>query len=445
MPAIFVVLALGAVNLYAALTLSVGSSLVVLALSSVVLYSTDFLHPVASSFLLLIMLSLHLPPGEQSLVFSGFQSPLLYFLVAVTGVGMAVSQSGLGRVFVQWLQRSMAASRVPLPALLSLSFLPLSLILPSSVTRNAMLKPLMAEVVSAGRGRGEATRVGLTLGIVNALASSALLTGGLAPMVSASILGGFSWARWFVMMAFPYYSLMLVALGYIMLRYPVGKAAPDENLNQEAVPYVLRRGDWYILAVLVLMVGLWLTDRWHDLPTVVPAMIGFFLLMLGRHIEWKDIRQTGTWDTVIILGTLLSLVESLRRFGVLDLLTGRLAQLIPPGWPAPMLILTIVLATVAVNLLIPSITICLALLLPLFTHLAAELGLNPILVGLAITMTIDTVKFYPAQSMPLLMVADTGYFGKKDVLTMGFAMLAGLLIMLFAVYIPYWNLIGVGR
>ena len=443
MSTIFVLLALGVVNMYAALTLSVGTSLVVLAVSSVVLYSTDFLHPVASSFLVLIMLSLHLPPGEQSLVFSGFQSPLLYFLVAVTGVGMAVSQSGLGRVFVQWLQKSMTRSRFPLPAILSLSFLPLSLILPSSVTRNAMLKPLIGEVVCAQKGRVEATRVGLTLGIINALASSALLTGGLAPMVSASILGGFSWSRWFVMMAFPYYSLMLVALGYLLLRYRVPPTTTAAESTSASPQYVLRRKDWYILAVLMLMVGLWLTDRWHSLPTVVPAMLGFFLLLLGRHIEWKDIRQTGTWDTVMILGTLLSVVDAMRRCGILDLLTERLSDMIPALWPASLMILSIVLATVLINLLIPSITICLALLLPLFTHLAAGLGLNPILVGLAVTMTVDTVKFYPAQSMPLLMVADTGYFDRKDVFTMGFAMLAGLLIMLFAVYIPYWNLVGV--
>ncbi len=443
MAAVIAVALIGAVNAYAIIFLPVASALILLAVSAVALYSTDFFHPVTSSFVLLLLLSLHLPRGEQSLVFSGFQSPLLFFLVAVTGVGMAVAQSGLGRVFVSWLLNSMKKSKVPLPALLCFSFLPLSLILPSSVTRNAMLKPLMSEVVAARGERGEAKRVGLTLGILNALASSALLTGGLAPMVSASILGGFSWSRWFVMMAFPYYSLMLAGLGYILVRYPVQTSVQDETAEAAVAPYSLCKGDWYILAVLMVMVGLWLSDSWHHLPTVVPAMIGFILLLLGRSLDWKDIRQTGTWDTVIILGTLLSLVDAMRRFGVLDLFTERMAMLLPAGWPMPILLLIIIVATVLVNLLIPSITICLALLLPLFVHLARGLGINPVLVGLAVTMTIDTVKFYPAQSMPLLMAADMGYFNKKDVFSMGFAMLAALLVLLYTVFLPYWSIIGI--
>ena len=217
----------------------------------------------------------------------------------------------------------------------------------------------------------------------------------------------------------------------------------DETAEAAVAPYSLCKGDWYILAVLMVMVGLWLSDSWHHLPTVVPAMIGFILLLLGRSLDWKDIRQTGTWDTVIILGTLLSLVDAMRRFGVLDLFTERMAMLLPAGWPMPILLLIIIVATVLVNLLIPSITICLALLLPLFVHLARGLGINPVLVGLAVTMTIDTVKFYPAQSMPLLMVADMGYFNKKDVFSMGFAMLAALLVLLYTVFLPYWSIIGI--
>ena len=428
-------------NIYAFFYMPVSGALIVVAVSSVVLFSTEALPSVTASFLLLVLLSLHLPKTEQAVVFSGFQSSLLFFLIAVTGVGLAVSRCGLGAWFIENLEHTMRTSRLPLPVLLCLSFFPLSFILPSSVTRNAMLRPLVSDFLQRNEVQTEAKRVWLTLGILNALASSALLTGGLAPMVSASILGGFSWGRWFVMMAVPYYLLMCAGLGYLLLCYPVREKVFANVIVAERHP--LARRDWFVLVVLLLMVGLWVTDSWHGLPAVVPAMIGFFLFLVGDCIEWQSIRETKTWDTIIVLGTLLSLVEAMRRFGVLDMLTAQLRYMLPAQWPAWALMLAILLATVLINLLIPSITVCLTLLLPLFTQLARGLGLSPVLVGLMITMTVDSVKFYPTQSMPLLMVYDREHFGTREVASMGVVMLVALMVLLLTVFLPYWRFIGV--
>jgi citrate:succinate antiporter len=432
-----------AANVYAFAFASLPSAIIVVAISSVVLFSTEALPPVTASFLLLILLSLHLPRADQGLVFSGFQSSLLYFLIAVTGVGQAVARSGLGCWFMDRLQKMMTSSRLPLPVLMCLSFFPLSFILPSSVTRNAMLKPLFVDFLRRNDAQEEAKRVGLTLGILNALASSALLTGGLAPMVAASTLGGFGWVRWFATMAVPYYLLMSVGVGYLLLRYPVRpRPVQTRPAVSERMPPLARR-DWYVLGVLILMVGLWVTDSWHGLPAVVPAMVGFVLFLLGDVLEWETLKETRAWDTVIVLGALLSLVESMRRTGVLEMLTTQLGLVLPAQWPVWALLLCIMLATVAINLLIPSITVCLTLLLPLFIQLAGGLGLSPVLVGLMITMTVDSVKFYPTQSTPLLMVYDRQDFGAGDVARMGVVMLVALAVLLLTVFVPYWRFVGV--
>ena len=60
----------------------------------------------------------------------------------------------------------------------------------------------------------------LALGMLNPLASSALLTGGIASIAAATLLGGFSWLGWFALMAVPYYALIF--LGGIWLRMMVG-------------------------------------------------------------------------------------------------------------------------------------------------------------------------------------------------------------------------------
>lgn len=431
-----------AFNLYA-FTLPTSVAMTIIAMSSVILFGSEAIGPVPASFLLLVFLSLHTPPGDQGVVFSGFQSSILFFLV-VTGVGLAVAKSGLGKWFILKLGHAMDQTKFSLPTLLCFSFFTLSFILPSSVTRNAMLKPLMNDFLEKRGAQGETKRVALTLGMLNALASSALLTGGLAPIVSASMLGGFSWGRWFVMMALPYYLLMFAGLAYLFFRYPLKGDAVKEQTNEvSSTAVVLSRHDAYLLASLVLMVGLWVTDVWHGLPTVVPAIIGLCLLLIGNCISWQDIKGTSSWDTVIILGTMLSVVEAMKRYGVLDLLTSQVGSLLSAQWSTAPLLLAIMMSTILLNLLIPSITVCLTLLLPLFIQLSAGLGLNPVLVGLMITMTVDAVKFYPTQSTPLLMIYDDRTFNTRDVAGMGLFMMGALMLLLFLVFIPYWSLLGI--
>src|ERR1700745_520545 len=67
----------------------------------------------------------------------------------------------------------------------------------------------------------------LALGVLNPLASSALLTGGLASITAASLLGGFSWLRWFALMAVPYYARVFG--GALLLRCLGGPCEPGQH------------------------------------------------------------------------------------------------------------------------------------------------------------------------------------------------------------------------
>jgi hypothetical protein len=100
----------------------------------------------------------------------------------------------------------------------------LALLIPSAITRNAILIPAYREAL-AGMGLGQASRAGrgimLALGILNPIASSALLTGGITSITAATLIGGFSWLGWFALMAAPYYALL--CCGAALVRFQVGE------------------------------------------------------------------------------------------------------------------------------------------------------------------------------------------------------------------------------
>src|SRR5439155_87555 len=70
------------------------------------------------------------------------------------------------------------------------------------------------------RGADIAKAVMLALSSINRLASTALLTGGITPVMSAAIIGGLSWTGWFALMAVPYWAILVLGglLTYALYR-----------------------------------------------------------------------------------------------------------------------------------------------------------------------------------------------------------------------------------
>ncbi len=159
-------------------------------------------------------------------LFTVFRSPILYFLVGVMVMAGAIVKSGLAQKAAKiFLRRARGNSRrLFLNCLFSLP--PLALLLPSAITRNAILLPAYQDTfreLNLSRQDGLVKSIVLTLGLLNPFASSAFMTGGLAPMTTATLLGGFSWGRWFFLMSVPYYLLLLLGGLWIYFSNPTQK------------------------------------------------------------------------------------------------------------------------------------------------------------------------------------------------------------------------------
>jgi di/tricarboxylate transporter len=78
--------------------------------------------------------------------------------------------------------------------------------------------------------------------------------------------------------------------------------------------------------------------------------------------------------------------------------------------------------------------------LPINAAIAARAGINPVVTGLILTMTIDAVILYPVQTAANLMAYESGYFDRRDVARLGLGMLALVVVVAMAV-LPYWALL----
>ena len=198
------------------------------------------------------------------------------------------------------------------------------------------------------------------------------------------------------------------------------------------------------LTVLAITAGLWLTDWVHHLSPAVPALLGAVGLLLPRIgvISWKTFETRLSWGLILTVGASLSLATLMTKTGAANwlgqLVLGPLSGL--AAFPL-MLVTGLILAAVLVHLAITNLAACVALLLPINATIAASAGLDPIVTGLALTITIDAVILYPVQTAANLMAYEAGYFDRADVVKMGLGMLA-LTVAVVLLVMPYWTLLG---
>jgi anion transporter len=422
-----------------------GQSILGAVLAGAVLWVSEAI-PIGLTSLLITAL-LGLCPGLRLQdAASGFASEVTFFLIGAFAIGAAVESSGLAARAARFLSGSARGSPNRLYVQMIAGFPILSLLVPSAITRNAVLIPAYRDAIGA-MGLDQKSRAGravmLALGMLNPLASSALMTGGITSITAATLIGGFSWLGWFSLMAVPYY--VLICGGAVLIRLLVGKFETANPIPQSPMakqPY--SDAEKRTLTVLAITAGLWLTDWVHHLSPAVPALLGAVGLLLPRIgvISWKTFETRLSWGLILTVGASLSLATLMTKTGAANwlgqLVLGPLSGL--AAFPL-MLVTGLILAAVLVHLAITNLAACVALLLPINATIAASAGLNPIVTGLALTITIDAVILYPVQTAANLMAYEAGYFDRADVVKMGLGMLA-LTVAVVLLVMPYWTLLG---
>jgi anion transporter len=394
-----------------------------------------------------VIVLLGLSPGVQlSDAAGGLASDVVLFLIGTVAIGTAVEVSGLADRTARFLGRMARGSPARLYVQMIASLPAFAVLVPSAITRNAILIPAYRDALDR-MGIRQTDRSGrmlmLALGVLNPLASSALLTGGLASMTASSLLGGFSWLRWFALMSVPYYALLLG--GAVLLRLLVGPFEPARRTQPATQPRrPLSAAEMKTLAVLAATLALWLTDRFHHLSPAIPALIGAAALLTPRLgvLSWQAFEGKLSWGIILSIGAALSLASAMTKSGAAAFVSRSVVSHLAGLANEPLLLVVGLIAAVAlIHLAITNLAACIALLIPVAATIAERAALNPIVCGLIVTIVVDAVILYPIQTATNLLAYETGYYGAADVRRLGIGMLL-LTVVVILLTIPYWGLLS---
>jgi anion transporter len=386
------------------------------------------------------------PDAHWSDAVGGFASEVVFFLIGAVAIGAAVETSGLAARAARFLGRLARGSPARLYVQMIVSLPAFAVLVPSAITRNAILIPAYQEALDRmglSKGARSGRMLMLALGVLNPLASSALLTGGLASMTAASLLGGFSWMRWFTLMAPPYYALLFA--GALLLRLLVGPFEPAQPMvpkAQSRQPFTAV--EIKTLAVLAVTLALWLTDRFHHLSPAIPALIGAALLLMPGvdALSWKTFEAKLSWGIILSIGAALSVAAAMTKSGAAAFISQSVVTHLAGLETEPLLlVIGLIVAVALIHLAITNLAACIALLIPVAATIAERGALNPIVCGLIVTIVVDAIILYPIQTATNLLAYETGYYSAGDVRRLGIGML-GLTVVVILTTIPYWGLLG---
>jgi anion transporter len=414
---------------------------------AVVLWVTELVPNAVTGLLAVVLLALTGGAKDVNAALSGFASPTSYFLIGILGLGLGVTRSGLAGRVARWATRWAKGSPRLLYWQMLLSYVPMTLLLPSATTRNSIQIPVYDRVldqwgVAPTHPFGKA--VTQSLGSLNRLASTALLTGGTSPVVAAGLLGGIGWGRWFLLLALPFYAMMVVGGVALYLWYRKGfTVVPRQAAQAEVKPWTA--AELRATAIALLTAGLWFTDGLHHLHPAVPALLALVLILLPKVgiLTWAELQQDMSWSTFVTLATSLSLANAMVESGVAAWMAGGLKAAAGPVMGSPIgVLVALMLACLSIRLFIPSIVGYLAFVIPVAVSLAQALGYNPLPYGLAALIVGDSVVFYPAAGTSGVLVYARGNVTGIEVFRLALLMAVMAFLILLAIAVPWWALMG---
>jgi len=434
------------------LTVEGQRALAVMALA-VVLWATEALPIAVTGIVGVVLLVLvNAVPDVEAALF-GFSQPVPYFLIGILTLGLAVQRSGLAERMAVYMIRLAGGSSRALYGQMLFSFAALTFALPSASTRGAIMVHVYEQVMTHWRVPQEAPlhkAIMMAMGALNRLGSTALLAGGITPIVASSLIGeltgeGFSWTRWFVLMALPFYSVLLVGGAVVYVAYRSGFRLENVVDVSSMTTGPLRLPEIKAALIALGTALLWFTDFAHGLAPTVPALIAMAIILLPGIglLTWEDLERDLGWSNFFVVATSLSLANAIIASGAAawfaDTMVGSVEGL--RGSPT-LVLLAIAGASSVVRMLMPNISGYLAFIIPVAMATGASLGLNPLVVGLAVVIVGDSVVFYPAGGAASVFIFQRANLRSPEIFRLGLIMTVVAIAVLFAIVLPYWRLVG---
>ena len=294
----------------------------------------DICHPIIWLLSIIVVASLS-NTIDIKLGFSGFSNIVPWLLFAVLSLAKAITNSTLGLRLAYLFMKYFGGSIIGLSYSITFTELLIAPVLPSNTARAASLGlPLvtsLSKYISVNISGVSEKSIGAYLSILysftNAMTSGLFLTAMISNALIIESLSQinlfFDWISWFKYLVLPYFIVLLV-LPFVLrvICNPniknLSKLKELATKNYELMgPISLQ--EKFILFVFIGMLIMWIGADYLHIPVMTTTLLGICVFVFTGILNIKDILSNySTFNSVILLGLLMSLVNCLIHLGAIN-------------------------------------------------------------------------------------------------------------------------------
>lgn len=396
-------------------------------------------------------------PTREAL--AGYADPLVWLVLCAFFMSRGVLKTGLGRRIAYLFIRAIGKNSLGLSYALTSTDALLAGFLPSNSARcGGVIFPIARSLAEAydSKPGPTARRLGAFLLVAvyqsDVVACAMFLTGQASNVIIAKLAlesakVDLSYSTWLLGSSVPgVVSLAFVPWLLFRLFPPEVKKTPDAaRIAQEELTKIgpMKRDERMMLAVFVLVAGLWMTGPLHKIDYAVVALGGVCMLFLTNVLSWDDIiGERGAWDVFLWYGGVVRMAEAIARSGLPEKFAQSAAGLTTGmSWGVALVILMLVyfyahygFASITAHItamFVPFVAVLIAAGAP--TMLAAVL--------LAYYANLSaSLTHYGTTTAPIYFGAN--YVTQKEWWKLGFLVSLGTLTIWSTVGLAWWKVLG---
>jgi len=448
--AALVVVGVGVVLLPATLSGEAKAALFAFALA-IVLWSMTGL-PAAWVALLAVLVLVALGGDEQDALYDALASDVVWLMVGAFVLGGAITRTGLaGRLTGLVARRARTVGGVLWS--MTLLLLPLSLLIPSTSGRAAVMLPVYRSLSRAAGDRSVSRALALLVPTVILVTTVSTLVGAGSHLIANDLLEEFSderisFAEW-ALYGIPFGLAAALVSCLAISRMFLGPATRVLPLTVPTGPQTAwSRSERRTAAVTLTMVALWVSESVHGIEVATVAVAGAVALTapgIGV-LTWKDGVKAVEWNLVVFVGAALVLGEALIDTGAAGWIVERLfaASGIAEAGSELVVLLVLTLLTLTSHVYMTSHAARAAALVPALLYLGTSLDLDPVALVFIGTVGMDYCLTFPVSSKALLLYAelDEDTFEPPDLLRLSSVLLLAHVVLVVVFYHAWWSPLG---
>ena len=397
-----------------------------------------------------------LPIGD---VMSGYGEPIIWLIVAAFFIAGGFLKTGLGMRIAYGFLAALGRTTLGLAYGLLATDLVLAPAIPSNTARaGGVIFPIVRSLGKAAGsepGQGTERRMGAFL-IMTAyhgtLITSAMFVTAMAGNPLAVALAGqqgirVTWGTWATAGLVPgLFSLILIPLLLYRVYPPERRESPDAPVAARAQLRAMgpmRRPEWIMLGVFLLVLVLWIFGSSLGVDSTTAALVGLGVLLLTGALTWDDVLgEKAAWDTFIWIGALVMMASYLGDLGVTSWFSERVGAMMGGiGWVPAFLGLSLVYFFS--HYFFASQTAHISAMYAPFLAVALAVGTPPILAALVLGYfgnLFSSLTHYATGPAPIFF--GSGYVGLGTWWKLGLLVSVVNIVIWLGVGSLWWKLLG---